>query len=257
MRGKWGLPALACMLTALLSTAPAHAEFVVAPDVVVYCEPTLRPVIAGIAAAWSAETDVPVRVFTSPTAAMLEQIGHRARADLIIGEGDTAAAEAAQRHLIKPQTRVKLWRNRLVVAALAKAAPAPAGDIAQRIGEGPIAIVDPPIGSAGRDSRQALAALGLWPMLEKSTVGTVNVADASFLLAQGRVQRAVLYASDIAAAPGLAVAASLPDSAYPPVVYWLAQTHNLLSPKAADFAAFLRQPPAAERAQEAGLEVLP
>jgi hypothetical protein len=69
------------------------------------------------------------------------------------------------------------------------------------------------------------------------------------------VQRAVLYASDIT--PVLAVAATLPDAAYPPVVYWLAQTHNQLSPKAGDFAAWLRQPMAAERARAAGLEVLP
>jgi molybdate transport system substrate-binding protein len=255
MRSRWYLLSLAAAAAALLLGGPARAEFVVAPDVVVYCEPTLRPVLADIAALWRRQTGVPVHLFTSPTAWMLEQIGHRARADLIIGEGDAAAAEAAQRRIIKPETRARLWRNRLVVAALAKAAPAPPGDAAAGIGDGPIAIVDPPIGSTGSDSRLALAALGLWPALEKSTLGTVNTADASFLLTEGRVPRAVIYASDIT--PALVVAATLPETAYPPVVYWLAQTGNQLSPKAADFAAFLRQPPAAERARVAGLEVLP
>ncbi len=257
MQWRWPLSALAPVLAALLLVAPARAEFVVAPDVVVYCEPTLRPVLAEIAADWRRQTGVPVHLFTSPTAAMLEQIGHRARADLIIGESDAAASMAVERKLIKPETRVTLWRNRLVVAALAAAAPAPASDAAAGIGAGPIAIVDPPIGAAGRDSRQALAALGVWPALEKTTVGVVATADASFLLEQGRVQRAVLYASDVAAAPALAVAATLPDAAYPPVVYWLAETHNQLSPKAAGFAAWLRQKPAGERARDAGLEVLP
>ncbi|HXZ02852.1 MAG TPA: substrate-binding domain-containing protein [Stellaceae bacterium] len=256
MRWKWPLPALVLAMAALLPAAAARADFIVAPDVVVYCEPTLRPVLAGIAAAWRHDTGVPVHLLTSPTAAMLEQIGHRARADLIIGESDAAAAAAAERRLIKPETRASLWRNRLVVAQ-AKSAPAPSGDAAERIGDGPIAIVDPPIGSAGSDSRRALAALGLWPALERRTIGTIDTADASFLLAEGRVQRAVLYASDLAAAPGLAAAASLPDTAYPPIVYWLAQTANALSARTADFAAFLRQPPAAERARAAGLEVLP
>ena len=57
------------------------------------------------------------------------------------------------------------------------------------------------------------------------------------------MRHAILYATDVAAVPGLSVAAALPD-AYPPIVYWLAQTHNQLSPKAADFAQFLREAPA-------------
>lgn len=249
------LAALAPLLAALLPAAPARADYVVAPDVVVDCEPTLKPVLAEIADAWRRETGVPVHLFAAPTASLLEQIGHHARADLIIGEGDAAAAEAARREIIKPETRVMLWRNRLVVAAPAKATPT--GDAAARLGSGKIAIVDPPIGSAGADSRQALAALGLWPALQDRAIGTVDTADASFLLRRGEVQRAVLYASDVAAAPALAVAATLPDATYPPVVYWLAQTHNQLSPKAADFARWLRQKPAAELARAAGLEVLP
>lgn len=253
MRGRWYLPAL--VMAASLLVAPAQAEYIVAPDVVVYCEPTLRSLLAQIASDWRGETGVPVHVLTSPTAAMLEQIFHRARADLIIGEGDAAAALAARRQLIKPETQVSLWRNRLVVAARAQAAPAPSGDAAQGIADGPIAIVDPPVDSAGSYSRQALAALGLWPALEKNTLGVVSTADGSFLLRDGRVQRAVLYASDIT--PALVVAARLPDATYPRIVHWLAQTANQLSPKAADFAAFLRQKPAGERAREAGLEVLP
>ncbi|MGO8918375.1 MAG: molybdate ABC transporter substrate-binding protein [Stellaceae bacterium] len=257
MRRGWAVTALGVPVAALLLTVAARAEFVVAPDVVVYCEPTLRPVLAEVAAAWRRESGVPVHLFASPTAAVLQQIGHRARADLVVGEGEAAAAEAARRQVIKPETRVTLWRNRLVVVALAAAAPSPAGDPAARIEAGPIAIVDPPVGSAGASSRQALAALGLWPAVESRAVGVVSTADASFLLASGQVRLAILYASDVAANPGFAIAAPLPDAAYPPVVYWLAETQNQLSPKAADFAAWLRQKPAGERARDAGLEVLP
>lgn len=243
------------MLAALPLAAPARADY--PPDVVVDCEPTLRPVLTVIAADWRRATGIPVYLFSAPTASMLAEIGHRARADVVIGEGDAAAAAALERHLVKPETRVMLWRNRLVVAAPANAVPASAGDAAARIGEGKIAIVDPPVGSAGGDSRQALTALGLWPALQARTLGTVDTADASFLLRHGDVQRAVVYASDVAAAPGFTVAATLPDGAYPPVIYWLAETHNELSPKTPDFAAWLRRAPASERARAAGLEVLP
>jgi len=61
----------------------------------------------------------------------------------------------------------------------------------------------------------------------------------------------------IAAAPGVTVAATPPDTAYPPIVHWLAETSNRISTRAGDFAAFLRQPAAQQRARAAGLEILP
>jgi molybdate transport system substrate-binding protein len=248
------LAALATLLAALWFAAPARADY--PPDVVVSCEPTLKPVLAEIAAAFRRQTGIPVILFAAPTASLLEQIGHHARTDLVVGEGEAAADDAARRGLVKPETRAFLWRNRLVVAAPAGTALAP-GDAASRIGDGEIAVVDPPVGTAGADSRRALAALGLWPALQSRTLGTVNTADASFLLTRGKAQRAVLYASDVAAAPALMVAASLPDAAYPPIVYWAAETQHEISTKTADFAHWLRGPAAAERARAAGLEVLP
>jgi molybdate transport system substrate-binding protein len=253
MRAGWVAPVIALLLLSL----PAHAQFVVAPDVVVYCEPTLRPVVAEIAKAWRRESDVPVRLFASPTAAILEQVGHRARADLIIGEGEAAGAAAAERHIIKPETRAPLWRNRLVVAARGKATPlAAAADLATQLDVAPVAIVDPPVGSAGANSRAALAALGLWPKLEPHAVGVVDTADAAFLLTHGTVTFAVVYASDVATSPGFNIAAPLPDAAYPPVLYWMAETQNQLSPETAAFATFLRAAPAQQAARAAGLEVM-
>jgi molybdate transport system substrate-binding protein len=252
MRAGWVAPVIALLLLSL----PAHAQFVVAPDVVVYCEPTLRPVVAEIAKAWRRESGVPVRLFAAPTAAILEQIGHRARADLIIGEGEAAGAAAAERHIIKPETRRPLWRNRLVVAARGEAAPLVPADLATQLGAAPVAIVDPPVGSAGVNSRAALAALGLWPKLERHAVGVIDTADAAFLLTHGTVSFAVLYASDVAASPGFNIAAPLPDAAYPPVLYWMVETQNQLSPETAAFATFLRETPAQQAARAAGLEVM-
>jgi molybdate transport system substrate-binding protein len=245
---------LAALLQAAITSRPARAEYVVAPDVVVYCEPTLRAALGDVAERWRAQSGVPVHLFSSPTAAMLEQIGHHARADLIIGESDASADDAARRGIIKGETRHELWRNRLVVAGR-KGEDRP-GDAASLIAAGRIAVVDPP-GSAGESSRRALAALGVWPTAESRAAGTVDTADAAFLLREGRVAHAVLLATDVARSPALAVAAPLPEDAYPPVRYWIAEAANVLSPNAGDFAAFLRQRPAQEIARAQGLEVLP
>src|SRR5439155_9757790 len=72
-RDSWLLAMAFCVGA---TTIPAHADYPVAPDVVVFCEPTLQHAVAGAAALWRNETGVPVRIFTSPTSAMLQQISH-------------------------------------------------------------------------------------------------------------------------------------------------------------------------------------
>jgi molybdate transport system substrate-binding protein len=250
-----------CILAAI---TPARAAYPVAPDVVVFCEPTLQHAVADLAVLWRQETKVPVRIFTSPTPLMLEQIAHHARDDVIIGEGETAAGAAARQNLIKPETVERLWRNRLVVAALgtgiakAGSGPPPAADhLAALAGKAPIAIVDPWAASAGADTQKALQALGLWPAISEKSVGVVGTADAAYLLSHGKVRLAIVYATDVAANPSLAITDKLPDASYPPIIYWAAQTAHALSPNSAKFVAFLRQARTERRARADGLEVLP
>jgi molybdate transport system substrate-binding protein len=249
---KVWLPAIAFCLGA--TAIPARADYPVAPDVVVFCEPTLQHAVADVAVLWRKETGVPVRIFTSPTWALLQQISHHARDDVVIGEGDTRAAEATEQHLIKAETLQRLWRNRLIVAALAKAGPV---NLAGLAGKEPIAIVDPPVAVAGAEGEKALQSLGLWDAVQANAVGVVDTADAAFLLAQGKVRLALVYATDAAADPSFAVADRLPDASYSPIVYWVAEPQHSLSPNAGKFIAFLHQTDARERLHADGLEVLP
>ena len=119
-------------------------------------------------------------------------------------------------------------------------------------GAGSIAIVDPPVAAAGGYSRQALDALGLWERLQGHALGVVDTDEAVFLLDSGKARFAVVYASDVAAQPRLGIAARFPDGVYPPIVYWGAQTQQVRSPRAEDFAAFLQQPEAQERLHASG-----
>jgi molybdate transport system substrate-binding protein len=244
--------------------APARAAYVVAPDVVVFCEPTLQHTITDLGALWRKQTGIPVRVFTSPTWALLEQISHRARSDIVIGEGEAASNAATERHLIRPETLRRLWRNQLVVAAtvdeIANAkstSPSRAHNLAALAGNGPIALVDPATALAGAEGKRALQALGLWEAVSSRSVGVVDTADASYLLAEGKVQLALVYATDVAADPAFAVTDRFPASSYAQIVYWIAQTHNALSPNAENFVAFLHHAQAQERLRADGLEVLP
>jgi len=244
----------------LLAAAPARAQYVVAPDVVVFCEPTLRHAIEDIGALWREETGVHARIFTSPTWAELEQVAHHARADVIVGEGDAMAASAVARGLIKPETLRRLWRNRLVAAttAAAKAKAAPAAlDLAALAGKETIALEDPPTSVAGAEGKKALEALGLWAAASSKSIGVVDTADAAYLLRHNEVPLAVVYATDVAADPDFSITDQLPPANDEPIVYWVAEAHNALSANSEKFASFLGTPAAAARAKEDGLEVLP
>jgi molybdate transport system substrate-binding protein len=260
---KLSLTALGLLAVAMLvvAVAPADGGYPVAPDVVVFCEPTLQHAINDVGTLWSEQTGVAVRVFTSPTSALLGQIAHHARDDVLIGEGDAQARAATAQNLIKPQTLQRLGRNQLVVAALerdaAHARPAAAVQLTALAGKATVAIVDPWAATAGADSKAALQSLGLWETVGSKSVGVVDTADASFLLARGDAKLALVYATDVAANPELAIAERLPEASYPPVVYWVALPTHSLSPNAVKFVGFLNEGPARRRLRADGLEAPP
>lgn len=257
-----GLVSLA-LVAVLAIHSPAYAGYPVAPDVVVFCEPTLQHAVTDVGALWRSQTGIHVRVFTSPTWALLAQIARHARDDVLIGEGEANAAEAGKQQLIKPATLRQVGRNQLVIAALAgsagdaRAGTSSAEELSSVAGKQPIAIVDPWAAVAGADSEKALQSLGLWQAVRAKSIGVVGTADAAYLLTQGKVQLAVVYATDIAANPALAIAERLPSASYPPVVYWVAQTQHALSPNTAKFIEFLHGDEAQQRLRADGLEISP
>jgi molybdate transport system substrate-binding protein len=246
-------------LSAVAASMPARADYPVAPDVVVFCQPTLRRLVTDLGAKWTAETGIPVRVFAAPNWANLAQLAHHTRDDVIFGEGDIAAAK----DLIRNDTVLKLWQNKLVATALTDdaekaraASPSMPLHLASVAGKAPIAIVDPPVAVAGRETEAALRALGLWDAVKGDSIGVVGTADAAFLLSQRKVKLAIVYASDARADRDFTVTDTLPVSGQP-TVYWAAQTAGALSPNAGKFLAFLRKPEIREQGKNDGLEVLP
>lgn len=258
---KIGLLVFGVLASSATVVSSAPAAYPVAPDVVVFCEPTLRHAVADVGALWRQQTGVELRLFTSPTGAMLQQIAHQARDDVIIGEGDHEARVATERNLIQPQTLQKLGRNRLVAAALdgsgGAALPDGANKLAAVAGKATIAIVDPWAATAGADTQAALQSLGLWQAVGGKSVGVVGTADAAFLLAHRQAKLAILYATDVAADPDFATAERLPETGYQPIVYWVAVTEHSLSPNAARFVKLLREAPARQRLAADGLEAVP
>ncbi|HUC10125.1 MAG TPA: molybdate ABC transporter substrate-binding protein [Stellaceae bacterium] len=251
------------LLLILGTASAAHAAYPVAPDVVVFCEPTLQRAISDVGALFHTQTGIHVRVFVSPIRLLLEQVAHRARDDVLIGEGNVAAAAATEQRLIKQASLQQIgWHNQLVVAAsngetdaAGAGSTSGAAELASVAGKQTIAIVDPWAATAGADSKKAMQSLGLWQAVSSKSVGVVGTDDALFLLLHGKVPLAVVYATDVAANPGLTVAERLPPASYPPIEYWVAETARALSPNAGKFLDFLHTANAQKQLRADGLEI--
>jgi molybdate transport system substrate-binding protein len=221
-------------------TRPASA--VTVPDLGIFCDPTLRPVVTKICDLWCEKTGVPARVLCAPGGLMIAQLVRNARNDVVITRTDSMAAAAAQGQ-IKPETRANLWRGPLVLAVRAGTSSADPKTL-----KGPIAATDP-TAAAAFDGRAVLADLGISP---DHIIGAANTGDVADLVKTGAAQAGLVYATDVAADPALAVGAALQTA---PASFAAAQSRNVQSWRAADFLTFLATPEAAAAARAGGLEI--
>ncbi len=237
-----GLALVAGSATARAETLPDW------PDVVVFCEPTLLHAMTDLGAVFHAQTGTPVRVFTAPGSMLVRQANHT-RNDILVLQGSAAMDEAAQIDAIRPETRVSVGGNRLVVAR--RGAGGEAG-LASALDAQTVAAVDPGVPElTGRATQQALDAAGLSPKIS----GVVGTADAVFLLETGAVARAVVFATDVAANPGLSVAAVVPPESYPRVTYLAAVSHDARGATPGRFLALLTSPEGQKHLHDSGLEI--
>ena len=155
---------------------------------------------------------------------LARQIAHGAPADVFVSADEAWIGRlAADGHLRRSETRA-FAGNRLVLAAPAGAA-LPAGvtlaeALTARLGSGPLAIGDPDHVPAGAYAKAALAALGLWEGLRRKCARAANARAALALVERGAAPFGIVYATDARASARVRVAAAVPETAHPPVVYW-------------------------------------
>lgn len=245
------LSVLGLGLALALGSASAQAETLPDwPDVVVFCEPTLLHAMTDLGAVFRAQTGTPVRVFTAPGSMLVRQANHT-RNDILVLQGSAVMDEAARIDAIRPDTRVSVGGNRLVVARRGAGAEEKGG-LASTLGAQTVAAVDPGVPElTGRATQQALGAAGLSPRIS----GVVGTADAVFLLETGAVARAIVFATDVAANPGLSIAAVVPQESYPKVIYLAAVSHDARGATPARFLALLTSPEGQKHLHDAGMEI--
>lgn len=183
----------------------------------VFAAASLRDVLEDAAAAYGQSGNRPVRLVFAASSVLARQIDAGAPADIFVSADEEWIGWLAMRGAINPeQTRI-LAGNALVVGFR------PGGNPPQKLDamltSGRFAMGDPGHVPAGRYAAAALKKMQIWEIVRPYAVYCENVRIALEFLRRGEVESAVIYASDLTAAPELVKAYTFPDGSHKPIRY--------------------------------------
>jgi molybdate transport system substrate-binding protein len=259
---------LTAFLVVAAGLAPLRAEQPAAPvaaeaksdTVVVFAAASLKTALDAISKQWTAETGKAVTASYAASSALAKQIENGAPAD-IFGSADLKWMDYVQeKKLIKPESRVSLLGNTLVLIA-PKDAPvslkiAKGFDLAGAIGDGKLATGDPKSVPVGLYAQEALTNLGVWDAVSPKIAATDNVRSALAFVARGEAKLGIVYKTDASSEPKVVVVDTFPADTHKPIVYPFAVTTTSKNPNAEAFLAYLKLPPAAKIFEGEGFAVL-
>lgn len=248
--------ALAGWLGISAFAAPASA----ADKITVFAAASLKNALDAANAAWTKETAKQTTVSYAASSALAKQIEAGAPADVFISADLAWMDYVAEKKLIKDDTRANLLGNRIVLVA-SKDAAKPVDikegfDLAGLVGDGKLAMGAVDSVPAGKYGKAALEKLGVWASVEGKVAGAESVRAALVLVSRGEAPYGVVYQTDAAADPGVAIVGTFPDDSHPPIVYPIAILSESKSPDAAAYLDFLKSDKAAPFFTEQGFTIL-
>lgn len=233
------------LLIALLATPlPARAA-----ELAVFAAASLTEVMKDIAPVWEAGGRAKLRFNFAASSTLARQIEQGAPAAVFASADEQWMDWVQQRDLIVPETRRTLLGNTLVLVMpkdIARPISLSAGlDLSALLGaDGRIAVGDPSNVPAGIYAKQALTTLGLWEVARPRLAASDSVRSALLLVERHEAPLGIVYATDAAVAPGVAVAGAFPEGSHTPITYPFAIPRAGDSAAARAFLAFLSTPEA-------------
>lgn len=246
------LLAVLMSMTGLVSNA--HA----ADAPVVFAAASLKNAMEDIGRRYQAHTGVDVVFSFAASSALARQIAAGAPADVYVSANVDWMDYLKERGMIDAAHRKVVAGNSLVVIAPTSASrPLDLGnpdDVMARLGDGRLALGDPDHVPAGRYAKSALENIGLWLVVESRLARGENVRVALALVSRAEAPLGIVYGSDAAIEPKVAVVAEFPEASHAPIAYPAAPVAASNRPEfAIDFVEFLRSPAAREAFVAAGL----
>jgi molybdate transport system substrate-binding protein len=220
-----------------------------AAPLTVFAAASLTDALNDAGKAWVAAGHESPRFSYGASSTLAQQIARGAPADIFASADENWMDWAAKKNLIRTPTRVTLLSNALVmVAPKASAHPVTINaqlDIAKLLGpDGRIATGDPAHVPVGLYAKAALEKLGLWAAVQPRLASTSDVRAALLLVERAEAPYGIVYATDAAVAPGVAIVGTFPQDSYPRIAYPFAVTAASTNKDAEAFLQFLQRPKA-------------
>ena len=181
-------------LAALLAALSPHGA-IAQETITVFAAASLKNALDDVDAAFGKTTGAKVTASYEASSALAKQIEAGAPADVFISADLRWMDYVAERKLIKPDTRINLLGNKLVLIApkdskLDHVAIAQSFDIAKLAGDGRIAVADVKAVPAGLYAKAALEKLGAWAAAEPKLAQAENVRATLAFVRDRRPDRA-------------------------------------------------------------------
>ncbi|MBB5514446.1 molybdate transport system substrate-binding protein [Rubricella aquisinus] len=192
-----------------------------AADITVFAAASLANVLETQAEAWEAETGHSVTFVLAGSGTLARQIEQGAPADMFISANVAWMDHLEAGGYLQQGTRRDVAGNTLVLIG-AKGHDARLLDLPERLGSGRLALANTQSVPAGIYARQALEAAALWPALAPRSVQADNVRAALLFVSRGEAPFGIVYATDAAIDPGVAVLETL--TGHDPIRYPAALT---------------------------------
>ncbi len=258
---NWVLAAMALSVLAALAATlgtPAAAQ---EKPTLVFAAASLKNALDDVAAQYRRETGKETAISYAASSALAKQIEAGAPADIFISADLDWMDYLAKRNLIVPASRKNLLGNELVLVAPKSAAGRkveikPGFPLAALLGDGKLAMADTSAVPAGKYGKAALEKLGVWSAVEGKIAQAENVRVALALVARSEAPFGIVYRTDAAAEPDVAVVGVFPEETHPPIIYPAALTASSKSPAAAAFLDYLEGAKARPLFEKQGFTVL-
>lgn len=248
----------AFLLAGLVVLAPAAQA---AETATVFAAASLKNALDNAGKAFTAQSGIELKASYAASSALARQIESGAPADLFASADLEWMDYLAKKNLIRPETRVNLLGNRIVVVAPKDArtteVPFTAEGFAAALGaDGRLATGEVTSVPIGKYAKSAFEKLGLWASLQPRLAQADNVRAALVLVSRGEAPLGVVYESDAKSDPGVKIVGVFPADSYPPVVYPFAVTAEAKGDGAARFLDFLKGAAAKPFFEAQGFSVL-
>ncbi|HEX2338795.1 MAG TPA: molybdate ABC transporter substrate-binding protein [Hyphomicrobiaceae bacterium] len=229
-------------------------------DVLVFAAASLKNALDAINAQWQRDTGKKATISYAASSALAKQIEQGAPAQLFISADLDWMGYLAGKNLIKPETRSNLLGNRIVlIAQKDKARPVEiktAFDLAKILGDGRLSVANVDSVPAGKYGKAALEKLGVWESVSGKIAQAENVRAALLLVSRGEAPVGIVYQTDAAADPNVAIIGTFPADTHPPIIYPIALTADATHRDASAFLEYVRSAKAKPLFEAQGFSVL-